>query len=231
MRLERGGEKNVLVFDLGGGTFDVSLLTIDNGVFEVLATAGDIHLGGEDFDNRVIQHLLKVFERKHGLGVDASSDKRAILKLRREVERAKRALSSQHQVRIEIEGLHKGFDFSETLTRARFEELCIDLFKKTIEPVRRVLDDAGLQKAQVDEVVLVGGSTRIPKVQALLKDYFNGKEPNRGVNPDEAVAYGAALLAAIMSGVKDKDIEGVVLLDVRSLARRLPARPPVLVCV
>jgi len=170
---EKGSEKNVLVFDLGGGTFDVSLLTIDNGVFEVLATAGDTHLGGEDFDNRVIQHLLKVFQRKHG--VDASSDKRAILKLRREVERAKRSLSSQHQVRIEIEGLYKGFDFSETLTRARFEELCIDLFKKTIEPVRRVLDDAGLRKAEVDEVVLVGGSTRIPKVQSLLKDYFNGK--------------------------------------------------------
>jgi len=212
---EKSGEKNVLVFDLGGGTFDVSLLTIDNGVFEVLATAGDTHLGGEDFDNRVIQHLLKVFKRKHG--VDASSDKRAILKLRREVERAKRALSSQHQVRIEIEGLHKGLDFSETMTRARFEELCIDLFKKTLEPVRRVLDDAALQKADVDEVVLVGGSTRIPKVQSLLKDYFNGKEPNKGVNPDEAVAYGAALQGAILSGVKDKDLEGVVLLDVTPL--------------
>ena len=182
-----GKEKNILVFDLGGGTFDVSLLAIDNGVFEVLATAGDTHLGGEDFDNRVISHLLKVFERK--TGVDASADKRAVQKLRRDVERAKRSLSTQHQARIEIDGLHEGYDFAETLTRARFEELNLDLFKKTMAPVQRVLEDAGLKKADVDEVVLVGGSTRIPKVHSLLKDFFDGKEPNKGINPDEAVAY------------------------------------------
>jgi len=216
---KKSGEKNILVFDLGGGTFDVSLLTIDQGVFEVLATAGDTHLGGEDFDNRVIQHLLKVFKRKEG--VDASGDKRAVQKLRREVERAKRALSTQHQVRIEIEGLHAGRDFAETLTRARFEELCIDLFKKTLNPVAKVLEDAELKKSDVHEVVLVGGSTRIPKVQSLLKDYFNGKEPSRGINPDEAVAYGAAVQAGILSrgsaAAKDETLDGIVLLDVAPL--------------
>jgi len=216
---EKSGEKNILVFDLGGGTFDVSLLTIDNGVFEVLATAGDTHLGGEDFDNRVIQHLLKVFQRKEG--VDASADKRAVQKLRREVERAKRALSTQHQVRVEIEGLHAGRDFAEVLTRARFEELNLDLFKKTLTPVQRVLDDSGLKKGDVDEVVLVGGSTRIPKVQALLKDFFNGKEPSRGINPDEAVAYGAAVQGGILAGKKggadDNGLGGIVLLDVAPL--------------
>ena len=157
----------------------------------MIATSGDTHLGGEDFDNRVIQHLLKVFKRKHGS--DPSKDKKAIQKLRREVERAKRSLSTQHQVRVEIEGLFDGIDFSETLTRARFEELCIDLFKKTLTPVQKVLDDSELKKSEIDEVVLVGGSTRIPKVQQLLKDFFNGKEPNKGINPDEAVAYGAAV--------------------------------------
>merc|ERR1712196_723761 len=188
---KKSGEKNILVFDLGGGTFDVTVLTIDNGVFEVIATSGDTHLGGEDFDNRVIQHLLKVFKRKEG--TDAGKDKRAIQKLRREVERAKRQLSTQHQVRVEIEGLFEGKDFSETLTRARFEELCIDLFKKTLTPVQKVIDDSDLKKGEIDEVVLVGGSTRIPKVQQLLKDFFNGKEPNKGINPDEAVAFGAAV--------------------------------------
>merc|ERR1740130_669282 len=138
------------------------------------------HLGGEDFDNRVIQHLLKVFKRKEG--IDAGKDKRAIQKLRREVERGKRQLSTQHQVRLEIEGLFEGKDFSETLTRARFEELCIDLFKKTLTPVQKVIDDSDLKKAEIDEVVLVGGSTRIPKVQQLLKDFFNGKEPSKGIN-------------------------------------------------
>ena len=211
---QKAGDKNVLVFDLGGGTFDVSLLTIDNGVFEVLATAGDTHLGGEDFDNRVIQHLLKTFQRK--LGVDASADKRAIQKLRREVERAKRALSTQHQVRIEIDGLHDGLDFAETLTRARFEELNGDLFKKTLTPVQRVLDDAELKKGDIDEIVLVGGSTRIPKVQMLLREFFNGKEPNRGINPDEAVAFGAAIQGGILSGgsANDETVQGMVVLDV-----------------
>jgi len=196
----------------------VSLLSIDHGVFEVLATSGDTHLGGEDFDNRVIQHLLKVFARK--TGVDASGDKRAVQKLRREVERAKRSLSSQHQVTIDVEGLSGGRDFSETLTRARFEELNADLFKRTLTPVESVLRDADLKKGDVDEIVLVGGSTRIPKVQALLKDYFNGKEPNRGINPDEAVAYGAAVQGAILSssGKDDKKIDGVVLIDVAPLS-------------
>jgi len=196
--LDKKKEKNILVYDLGGGTFDVSLLTIDNGVFEVLATSGDTHLGGEDFDQRVMQHFIKVFQTKYGK--DISTDKRAVQKLRREVEKAKRALSSMHQTRLEIEALYDGIDFSETLTRARLEELCSDLFKKTLGPVKQVLEDAGLKKAQVDEIVLVGGSTRIPKVQQLIKDFFNGKEPNRGVNPDEAVAYGAAVQAGILSG-------------------------------
>merc|ERR1719482_1822729 len=212
---KKSGEKNILVFDLGGGTFDVSLLTIDNGVFEVIATSGDTHLGGEDFDNRVIQHLLKVFKRKEG--TDAAKDKRAIQKLRREVERAKRQLSTQHQVRVEIEGLYEGKDFSETLTRARFEELCIDLFKKTLTPVQKVIDDSDLKKGEIDEVVLVGGSTRIPKVQQLLKDFFNGKEPNKGINPDEAVAYGAAVQGGILSGEGGDETKDLLLLDVTPL--------------
>merc|ERR1712182_139537 len=214
---KKSGEKNILVFDLGGGTFDVSLLTIDNGVFEVIATSGDTHLGGEDFDNRVIQHLLKVFKRKHGS--DPSKDKRAIQKLRREVERGKRQLSTQHQVRLEIEGLFEGIDFSETLTRARFEELCIDLFKKTLTPVQKVMDDSDLSKSEIDEVVLVGGSTRIPKVQTLLKDFFNGKEPNKGINPDEAVAYGAAVQGGILSGEGGDETKDILLLDVAALTQ------------
>ncbi|KAG8468922.1 hypothetical protein KFE25_007440 [Diacronema lutheri] len=212
---KKDGEKNILVFDLGGGTFDVSLLTIDNGVFEVIATSGDTHLGGEDFDNRVIQHLLKVFKRKHNK--DPSKDKRAIQKLRREVERAKRALSTQHQVRVEIEALHEGLDFSETLTRARFEELCVDLFKKTLGPVEKVIEDSELKKSEIDEIVLVGGSTRIPKVQQLLKDFFNGKEPNKGINPDEAVAYGAAVQGGILSGEGGDETKDLLLLDVTPL--------------
>mmetsp|Transcript_36699 Transcript_36699/g.86039 ORF Transcript_36699/g.86039 Transcript_36699/m.86039 type:complete len:653 (-) Transcript_36699:329-2287(-) len=196
--LDKKKEKNILVYDLGGGTFDVSLLTIDSGVFEVLATSGDTHLGGEDFDQRIMQHFMKLFQKKHGK--DISGDKRAVQKLRREVEKAKRALSSGHQTRLEVEALYDGIDFSETLTRARFEELCGDLFKKTLGPVKQALEDAGLKKDQVDEIVLVGGSTRIPKVQQLIKDFFNGKEPNRGVNPDEAVAFGAAVQAGVLSG-------------------------------
>merc|ERR1719201_2945183 len=213
--LDKKTEKNILVYDLGGGTFDVPLLTIDNGVFEVVATSGDTHLGGEDFDNRVIQHLLKVFKRKHGS--DPSKDKKAIQKLRREVERAKRSLSTQHQVRVEIEGLFEGQDFSETLTRARFEELCIDLFKKTLTPVQKVMDDSELKKSEIDEVVLVGGSTRIPKVQQLLKDFFNGKEPNKGINPDEAVAFGAAVQGGILSGEGGEETKDLLLLDVTPL--------------
>merc|ERR1711865_1215995 len=209
---KKGGEKNILVFDLGGGTFDVTLLTIDNGVFEVVATNGDTHLGGEDFDQRVMEYMMKIFKRKHKK--DMSKDKRSIQKLRREVERAKRALSSTHQARIEIEALFDGKDMSETLTRARFEEINNDLFKNTLGPVKQVLEDSGLKKNQIDEVVLVGGSTRIPKVQQLMKDFFNGKEPNRGINPDEAVAYGAAVQAGILSGEGGQDL---LLLDVTPL--------------
>merc|ERR1712085_39307 len=210
--LDKKTEKNILVYDLGGGTFDVSLLTIDNGVFEVVATNGDTHLGGEDFDQRVMQHFMKVFQKKHGK--DMSKDKRSIQKLRREVEKTKRALSSTHQGRVEIEALFDGVDFSETLTRARFEEINNDLFKNTLGPVKQVMEDSGLKKTQVDEIVLVGGSTRIPKVQQLIKDFFNGKEPNRGINPDEAVAYGAAVQAGILSGEGGQDL---LLLDVTPL--------------
>jgi heat shock protein 5 len=210
------GEKNILVFDLGGGTFDVSLLTIDNGVFEVVATSGDTHLGGEDFDQRTMDYLMKVFEKKTGKSV--SNNKHAIQKLRREVENAKRALSSVHQVTIEIEAFHDGIDFSENLTRAKFEDLNNDLFKKTIAPVKQVLDDADMQKSEIDEIVLVGGSTRIPKVQRLIKDFFNGKEPNMGINPDEAVAYGAAVQAGILSGEGSEEIQDIVLVDVAPLS-------------
>jgi len=210
--LDKKGERNILVYDLGGGTFDVSLLTIDNGVFEVVATSGDTHLGGEDFDQRTMQHFVKIFQKKHGK--DMSKDKRALQKLRREVEKAKRALSSAHQARVEIEALHDGVDFSETLTRARFEELNNDLFKNTLSPVKQVMEDAGMQKNQIDDVVLVGGSTRIPKVQQLIKDFFGGKEPNRGVNPDEAVAYGAAVQGGVLSNQGGNDI---LLLDVAPL--------------
>ncbi|CAM9300938.1 unnamed protein product, partial [Ectocarpus fasciculatus] len=210
-------EKNVLVFDLGGGTFDVTLLTIDNGVFEVLATSGDTHLGGEDFDQRVMQYFIQMIKKRDG--VDVGTDKRAIQKLRREVERVKRILSSSHQARLEVEGIVNGLDFSETLTRARFETLNMDLFQKTLEPVKSVLRDASMAVSDVDEIVLVGGSTRIPKVQALLKDFFNGKEPSRGVNPDEAVAYGAAVQGAIMSDDPDEVTDKIILLDVAPLSQ------------
>merc|ERR1711968_299361 len=213
---KKGGEKNILVFDLGGGTFDVTLLTIDNGVFEVLATNGDTHLGGEDFDQRIMKYFIKLFKKKNK--VDMTKDKRAMQKLRREAERVKRALSTQAQARAEIEALYDGIDFSETLTRARFEELNNDLFKKTLGPVGKVMSDAGLKKSEVDEIVLVGGSTRIPKVQQLLKDYFNGKTPNRGINPDEAVAFGAAVQGGILSGEGGDEAKDLLLLDVTPLS-------------
>mmetsp|Transcript_26264 Transcript_26264/g.54460 ORF Transcript_26264/g.54460 Transcript_26264/m.54460 type:complete len:640 (+) Transcript_26264:2-1921(+) len=197
-------ETNILVYDLGGGTFDVSLIgPVDDGVFGVMATNGDIHLGGKDFDQRVMQHFMRVFEKKHGK--DMSKDTQAIQKLRNEVEKSKRMLSSAHLAFLEIEALHAGIDFSETLTRARFEEINDDLFKQTLGPVKQVLEDAGLQKTEIDEIVLVGGSTRIPKVQQLIKDFFGGKEPNHGINPDEAVAYGAALQAGILGGERMPD--------------------------
>ena len=213
---KKSGEKTIVVFDLGGGTFDVSLLTIDNGVFEVVSTAGDTHLGGEDFDQRLTEHFVKIFKKKNG-GIDIKKDPRALAKLKQEVEKAKRDLSSIHQVKITIEGLIDGIDFSETITRARFEELCSDLFKKTLQPVQQVLDDAGMKKSEVDEVVLVGGSTRIPKVQQLIKDFFNGKEPNRGINPDEAVAYGAAVQGGILGGEDSDVLNQVLLIDVTPL--------------
>ncbi|GLT94902.1 hypothetical protein SLE2022_126140 [Rubroshorea leprosula] len=209
---KKGEEKNILVYDLGGGTFDVSILTIDNGVFEVLATNGDTHLGGEDIDHRVMDYFIKLIKRKYNK--DISNDSKALGKLRRECERAKRALSSQHQVRVEIEALFDGIDFSEPLTRARFEELNADLFKKTLGPVKRALEDAGLKKTDIHEIVLVGGSTRIPKVQQLLKEMFNGKEPNKGVNPDEAVAYGAAVQGGVLSGEGSE----ILVLDVAPLS-------------
>uniref|UniRef100_A0A669B8I4 78 kDa glucose-regulated protein n=1 Tax=Oreochromis niloticus TaxID=8128 RepID=A0A669B8I4_ORENI len=207
---KKDGVKNILVFDLGGGSFDVSLLIIDNGVFEVVATNGDTHLGGEDFDQRVMEHFIKLYKNK--TGKDVRKDNRAVQKLRREVEKAKRALSAQHQTHIEIESFFKGEDFSETLTRAKFEELNMDLFRSTLKPVQKVLEDADLKKSDIDEIVLVGGSTRVPKIQQLVKEFFNGKEPCRGINPDEAVAYGAAVRAGGFSG--EEDIGDVVLLDV-----------------
>jgi len=206
---KKGGESQIIVYDLGGGTFDVSLLSIEDGVFEVLATAGDTHLGGEDFDNRVIDYLTKQYKKK--TGTDTSKNLRAMGKLKREVEKAKRTLSSQQSTRIEIESFEDGNDFSETLTRAKFEELNMDLFRKTMKPVEQVLKDAGLKKDDVHEIVLVGGSTRIPKVQQLLKEYF-GKEPSKGINPDEAVAYGAAVQGGILTG--DESLGDVVLVDV-----------------
>lgn len=208
------GEKNILVFDLGGGTFDVSLLAIDSGVFEVLATSGNTHLGGEDFDQRVIKHFMAIFKKKNDK--DLAKDDRAVQKLRREVEKAKRALSSQHQARLEIESLYDGIDFSETLTRAKFEELNNDLFKSTLDPVKKVLKDSDLAKNEIDEIVMVGGSTRIPKVQQLVKGLFNGKEPNRGINPDEAVAYGAAVQGGILGGATS-ELKDILLIDVNPL--------------
>jgi len=210
---KKDGEKNILVFDLGGGTFDVSLLTIDNGVFEVVSTNGDTHLGGEDFDQRVMEHFIKLYKKKKGK--DIRKDNRAVQKLRREVEKAKRALSAAHQVRLEIESFFDGEDFSESLTRAKFEELNMDLFRSTMVPVKKVMEDADLKKDEIDEIVLVGGSTRIPKVQQLVKEYFNGKEPSRGINPDEAVAFGAAVQAGVLSG--EEDTGDLVLLDVNPL--------------
>lgn len=215
--LDKKGEKNILVFDLGGGTFDVSILTIDNGVFEVISTNGDTHLGGEDFDQRIMEYFIKLIKRKHTK--DVSNDKKAVQKLRREAERAKRSLSNQHQVRVEIESLYDGIDFSEPLTRARFEELNNDLFLKTMGPVKKAMEDAGMKKSQIDEIVLVGGSTRIPKVQELLKEYFDGKEPSKGVNPDEAVAYGAAVQGGILSGEGGDETKDILLLDVAPLTQ------------
>jgi heat shock protein 5 len=214
---KKGKEQNILVFDLGGGTFDVSILTIDNGVFEVISTNGDTHLGGEDFDQRIMEYFIKLIKKKNGK--DISGDAKAMQKLRREAERAKRSLSNQHQVRVEVEALFDGVDLSEPLTRARFEELCGDLFRKTLGPVKKALEDANMAKTDIDEVILVGGSTRIPKVQALLQEFFDGKEPNKGVNPDEAVAFGAAVQGGILSGEGGDETKDILLLDVAPLSQ------------
>ena len=205
-------DKNVLIFDLGGGTFDVSLLNIEGGIFEVKATAGDTHLGGEDFDARLLQHLSQEFKRKHKK--DISDNPRALRRLRTACERAKRTLSSTTQSAVEIDSLYEGVDFYTSITRARFEELNADLFRKCMEPVERVIKDAKMDKSMVQEIVLVGGSTRIPKIQQMLSEYFNGKELNKSINPDEAVAYGAAVQAAILSGVDDSAVQDLLLLDV-----------------
>ncbi|KAL5489287.1 hypothetical protein EMCRGX_G018359 [Ephydatia muelleri] len=209
-------EQNILIFDLGGGTFDVSILTIEEGIFEVKSTAGDTHLGGEDFDNRMVNHFVQEFKRKYKK--DMSANKKAIRRLRTACERAKRTLSSSAQASIEIDSLHEGVDFYATITRARFEELNADLFRGTLEPVEKALRDAKFDKAQINEVVLVGGSTRIPKVQKLLQDFFNGKELNKSINPDEAVAYGAAVQGAILSGDKSQQVQDLLLLDVIPLS-------------
>ena len=209
-------EKNVLIFDLGGGTFDVSLLSIDDGIFEVKATAGDTHLGGEDFDNRMVNHFIAEFKRKHKK--DLSTNKRALRRLRTACEKAKRTLSSSTNASIEIDSVFEGIDFYTSITRAKFEALCEDLFKGCLAPVEKVLRDAKIDKSHVNDIVMVGGSTRIPKVQRLISDFFNGKELARDINPDEAVAYGAAVQAAILTGNSDEKTDSLLLLDVAPLS-------------
>mmetsp|Transcript_2302 Transcript_2302/g.5104 ORF Transcript_2302/g.5104 Transcript_2302/m.5104 type:complete len:657 (-) Transcript_2302:78-2048(-) len=214
---KKGDEKNVLIFDLGGGTFDVSLLTIEEGIFEVKATAGDTHLGGEDFDNRMVDYFLTDFKRKYKK--DMSKNQRSLRRLRTSCERAKRTLSSSTQAHIEIDSLYDGVDFAATITRARFEDLNMDYFKKCMEPCEKVLRDAKISKAGVDEIVLVGGSTRIPKIQSMLSEFFNGKELCKSINPDEAVAFGATVQAAILSGAdKSEKLSELLLLDVTPLS-------------
>jgi len=209
-------EQNIAIFDLGGGTFDVSILSIDDGIFEVKSTAGNTHLGGEDFDTQLVNHFITEFKRKHKK--DLNQNKRAIRRLRTACEKAKRTLSSSAQTTIEIDSLHEGIDFCSSITRARFEELNQQLFRSCLDPLESALKDAGMSKKDIDEVVLVGGSTRIPKIQELLSNFFNGKELNRSINPDEAVAYGAAVQAAILGGEKSEAINSVLLLDVAPLS-------------
>jgi len=214
------GERNVLIFDMGGGTFDVSILTIEDGIFEVKATAGDTHLGGEDFDNRVVDFCCQDFKRKNR-GKELAGNNRAIRRLRTQCERAKRTLSSSTQATIEIDSLSDGIDYSCTLSRARFEELCMDYFRNSMTPVEKAMKDSGIDKKNIHEVVLVGGSTRIPKVQALIQEFFNGKEPCRSINPDEAVAFGAAVQAAILTGEGSSQVQDLLLLDVTPLSMGL----------
>lgn len=214
--MDKHGEQNVLVFDLGGGTFDVTVVTIDDGVFQVLSTNGDTHLGGSDFDQSVMKYYIDLIRTRDGK--DISKDNRALQKLRKEVERVKRALSSQMQARLDIEDLVVGFDFSETLTRARFEQLNSELFKSVLVPVKNAMADAELDLDEIDEIILVGGSTRIPKIQKLLSEFFAGKELHKGVNPDEAVAYGAAIQGSILSGEGGDAVKDIMLLDVTPLS-------------
>ena len=209
-------ERNILIYDLGGGTFDVTLLSIEEGVFEVKATAGDTRLGGEDFDTRLVQHFSQDFKRKHKK--DISENKRSLRRLRSACENLKKTLSSSTQATLEVDSLFDGIDYTSTITRARFEELCGDLFRKTFEPVEKVIKDSKISKSNIHEIVLVGGSTRIPKIQSQLENYFNGKSLNKSINPDEAVAYGAAVQAALLSGVKDNKIDDLLLLDVAPLS-------------
>lgn len=209
-------EKNVMIFDLGGGTFDVSILTIENGLFEVKSTNGDTHLGGEDFDNRMVQFCASVFLKNNQQ--DISKDARALRRLRSQCEKAKRMLSNQNQATIEVDSLKGGEDFSYTMTRAKFEELNMDYFRKCIPPVEQALKDSGFSKNQIQEIVLIGGSSRIPKVQELLKEFFNGRELNKSVNPDEAVAYGAAVQAAILTKKGGEKLQEILLLDVTPLS-------------
>lgn len=209
-------ETTILIFDMGGGTFDVSILSLDEGIFEVKSTAGDTHCGGEDFDHRIVQHLTQEFKRKHKK--DISQNKKAMKRLKTAAERAKKTLSSSASTTIEIDSLHEGIDFQSNLTRARFEELCMDIFRKTMDPVSQALKDAKMSKGDIDEVILVGGSTRVPKVQQMLSDFFNGKELNKSINPDECVAYGATVQGAILSGVESNQVQDLLLLDVTPLS-------------
>ena len=211
-----GTERNVLIFDLGGGTFDVSILSIEEGIFEVKSTAGDTHLGGEDFDNIIVDYFVEEFKRKHKK--DMSNNKRALRRLRTACERAKRTLSSSTQTSIEIDSLFEGIDFYTSITRAKLESLNNALFESTKDPVEKAIRDAGLEKGKIHEVVLVGGSTRIPKIQEILQKFFDGKELNKSINPDEAVAYGAAVQAAILSGDKSSEVQDLLLLDVAPLS-------------
>jgi L1 cell adhesion molecule like protein len=210
-------ERNVLIFDLGGGTFDVSLLTIEDGIFEVKATNGHTHLGGEDFDNTLVEYCLNMFKKQ--TGIDISKNNRALRRLRTQCEKAKRILSSAHQAEIYCETLADGEDFSTNINRARFEELCLPKFRQCMPPVENVLKDADISKGQVHEVVLVGGSTRIPKIQSMLSEFFGGKQLNRSINPDEAVAYGATIQAAILSGEGSEQVKDLLLLDVAPLSQ------------
>ena len=209
-------ENNILIFDFGGGTFDVSILTIEDGVFEVKATAGDTHLGGEDFDQLLVEHMVREFHRKYKK--DISENKRCLRRLRTACERAKRTLSSTAQATVEIDSLYEGIDFQATLSRAKFNEMCAPLFKKTLGPVEKALRDAKLDKRHIHEIILVGGSTRIPQIQAMLSQFFNGKELNKSIHPDEAVAYGATVQAAILNGARDAQLRDILLLDVTPLS-------------